>query len=266
MPAVGELAQSTTVQWMVRPFTALPARAPAAAGAHSGRVDRPFMRPAPDLAVRMRWRDVRATADEQCSLLDGPGNQWRDSGLVFTTERAVPSTRVTCSAVIEAAAKTAGVEGAGVHTLRPRRRWTGSSRACRSRPLLICLSAVSLALATLTVAVGCSSTPKYSAPQSFAVRQPVGLSGRWPIGDCCQVALDGRDALGTRSSPSVRSLLLLVSLDRKPLKILCGAVDFAPRVNMSMRDIVDGQLIASSVAPTTRRPARARSKRQAALF
>jgi hypothetical protein len=58
------------------------------------------------------------------------------------------------------------------------------------------LSAVSLALATLTVAVGCSSTPKYSAPQSFTVRQPVGLSGRWPIGDCCQVALDGRDALG----------------------------------------------------------------------
>ena len=147
-----------------------------------------------------------------------------------------------------------------------RRRWTGSSRACRSRPLLICLSAVSLALATLTVAVGCSLTPKYSAPQSFAVRQPVGLSGRWPIGDCCQVALDGRDALGTRSSPSVRSLLLLVSLDRKPLKILCGAVDFAPRVNVSMRDIVDGQLIASSVAPTTRQPARARSKRQAALF
>ena len=93
MPAVGELAQSTTVQWMVRPFTALPARAPAAAGAHSGRVDRPFMRPAPDLAVRMRWRDVRATADEQCSLLDGPGNQWRDSGLVFTTELGGPLDR-----------------------------------------------------------------------------------------------------------------------------------------------------------------------------
>ena len=31
---------------------------------------------------------------------------------------AAPSTRATCSAVIEAAAKTAGVEGVGVHTLR----------------------------------------------------------------------------------------------------------------------------------------------------
>jgi hypothetical protein len=31
---------------------------------------------------------------------------------------AAPSTRATCSAIIEAAAKTAGVEGVGVHTLR----------------------------------------------------------------------------------------------------------------------------------------------------
>ena len=31
---------------------------------------------------------------------------------------AAPSTDATCSAVIEAAAKTAGVEGVGVHTLR----------------------------------------------------------------------------------------------------------------------------------------------------
>jgi integrase len=46
------------------------------------------------------------------------GNQWRDSGLVFTTELGGPVDPRNLLRVIEAAAKTAGVEGVGVHTLR----------------------------------------------------------------------------------------------------------------------------------------------------
>ena len=46
------------------------------------------------------------------------GNQWTDSGLVFTTELGGPVDPRNLLRVIEAAAKTAGVEGVGVHTLR----------------------------------------------------------------------------------------------------------------------------------------------------
>jgi integrase len=46
------------------------------------------------------------------------GNQWRDSGLVFTTELGGPVDPRNLLRVIEAAAETAGVEGVGVHTLR----------------------------------------------------------------------------------------------------------------------------------------------------
>jgi integrase len=46
------------------------------------------------------------------------GNHWRDSGLVFTTEFGGPVEPRNLLRVIEAAAKTAGVEGVGVHTLR----------------------------------------------------------------------------------------------------------------------------------------------------
>ena len=45
-------------------------------------------------------------------------NQWRDSGLVFTNELGGPVDPRNLLRVIEAAAKTAGVEGVGVHTLR----------------------------------------------------------------------------------------------------------------------------------------------------
>jgi integrase len=46
------------------------------------------------------------------------GNQWRDSGLVFTTELGGPVDPRNLLRVIEAAAKAAGVEDVGVHTLR----------------------------------------------------------------------------------------------------------------------------------------------------
>ena len=50
------------------------------------------------------------------------------------------------------------------------------------------------------------------------------------------------------------------SLDRELLKILCSAVDFALRFNVSVRDIVDGHLVASGfcsvgqIRPTATRP------------
>ena len=46
------------------------------------------------------------------------GNQWTDSGLVFTTELGGPVDPRNQLRVMESAAKTAGVEGVGVHTLR----------------------------------------------------------------------------------------------------------------------------------------------------
>src|SRR5277367_2113529 len=46
------------------------------------------------------------------------GNQWRESGLVFTTEFGTPVDPRNLLRVIEAAATTAGVEGVVVHTLR----------------------------------------------------------------------------------------------------------------------------------------------------
>jgi integrase len=46
------------------------------------------------------------------------GNQWTDTGLVFTTELGGPVDPRNLLRVIEAAARTAGVAGVGVHTLR----------------------------------------------------------------------------------------------------------------------------------------------------
>jgi integrase len=46
------------------------------------------------------------------------GDQWTDSGLVFTTELGSPVDPRNLLRVMESAAKTAGVEGVGVHTLR----------------------------------------------------------------------------------------------------------------------------------------------------
>ena len=46
------------------------------------------------------------------------GNQWRDAGLVFCTELGAPVEPRNLLRVVETAAKTAGVTGIGVHTLR----------------------------------------------------------------------------------------------------------------------------------------------------
>lgn len=46
------------------------------------------------------------------------GNQWRDSGLVVTTEFGGPVDPRSFLRVIEVAAKSAGVDGVGIHTLR----------------------------------------------------------------------------------------------------------------------------------------------------
>ena len=46
------------------------------------------------------------------------GNQWRESGLVFTTEFGGPVEPRNVLRTIETAAARAGVEGVGVHTLR----------------------------------------------------------------------------------------------------------------------------------------------------
>jgi integrase len=46
------------------------------------------------------------------------GNQWRESGLVFTTELGAPVDPRNLLRVIEVAAHAAGVERVGVHTLR----------------------------------------------------------------------------------------------------------------------------------------------------
>jgi integrase len=46
------------------------------------------------------------------------GNQWRDSGLVFTNELGGPVDPRNLLRVIEVAAKAAGIERIGLHTLR----------------------------------------------------------------------------------------------------------------------------------------------------
>ena len=46
------------------------------------------------------------------------GDQWTDSGLVFTTELGGPVDPRNLLRVMESAARTAGIESVGVHTLR----------------------------------------------------------------------------------------------------------------------------------------------------
>jgi integrase len=46
------------------------------------------------------------------------GDQWQNTGLVFTTELGAPVDPRNLLRVVEVAAKAAGVEGVGVHTLR----------------------------------------------------------------------------------------------------------------------------------------------------
>jgi integrase len=61
---------------------------------------------------------LRKHRTEQKSERLRAGDQWIDSGLVFTTEFGGPVDPRSFLRVIEVAAKAAGVEGVGVHTLR----------------------------------------------------------------------------------------------------------------------------------------------------
>jgi integrase len=70
--------------------------------------------PMPPAVVAM----LRKHRTEQKAERLRAGNQWVDSGLVFTTEFGSPVDPRNFLRVIEDAAQTAGVEGVGVHTLR----------------------------------------------------------------------------------------------------------------------------------------------------
>ena len=61
---------------------------------------------------------LRGHPTEQKAQRLRAGNQWIDSGLVFTTELGAPVDPRNPLRVTEAAAKTAGIEGVGIHTLR----------------------------------------------------------------------------------------------------------------------------------------------------
>jgi integrase len=70
--------------------------------------------PMPPAVVSM----LRKQRTEQKAERLRAGNQWTASGLVFTTELGGPVDPRNLLRVIEVAAKAAGVEGVGVHTLR----------------------------------------------------------------------------------------------------------------------------------------------------
>jgi integrase len=61
---------------------------------------------------------LRRQRTEQKAQRLRAGDQWTDTGLVFTTELGTPVDPRNLLRVIEAAAKAAGVAGVGVHTLR----------------------------------------------------------------------------------------------------------------------------------------------------
>jgi integrase len=64
--------------------------------------------------VRLLRKHRTAQKEEQLAA----GNQWANTNLVFTTETGTAVDPRNFLRVIEAAAKTAGIEGIGIHTLR----------------------------------------------------------------------------------------------------------------------------------------------------
>lgn len=70
--------------------------------------------PSPAVVALPRKHKVAQAAEQ----LRAGGDQWRDSGLVITTELGGPVDPRSFLRVIEVAAKAAGVEGVGIHTLR----------------------------------------------------------------------------------------------------------------------------------------------------
>jgi hypothetical protein len=79
-----------------------------------------------------------------------------------------------------------------------------------------------------------------------------------------EIALDGRNALGGNQADPRRldPCSCWFSLDRKALKILCSAVDFAPRSNVSLRDIVGGHLVASAFCSASQIGQRPRDRKR----
>jgi hypothetical protein len=69
--------------------TALPARAPAAAGAHSRRVDRVLVRASPDVAVRVWGGHVRAGARRGVQFVERAGAGAVTAGLFTLTLMAM---------------------------------------------------------------------------------------------------------------------------------------------------------------------------------
>jgi integrase len=70
--------------------------------------------PMPSAVVSMLRKHSTAQKAERLRA----GDQWRDSGLVFTTEFGAPVDPRNLLRVVEVAAEAAGVQGVGAHTLR----------------------------------------------------------------------------------------------------------------------------------------------------
>jgi site-specific recombinase XerD len=70
--------------------------------------------PIPPAVVAM----LRRQRTEQLAERLRAGDQWQDSGLIFTTECGAPVDPRNLLRVVEVAAETAGIDGVGVHTLR----------------------------------------------------------------------------------------------------------------------------------------------------
>ncbi len=98
------------------------------------------------------------------------GDQWPEPGLVFTTELGAPVDPRNLLRVIEGAAKAAGVEGVGVHTLR-------HSAAVAWLEAGVHIKAVADLLGHSSIAV---TGDVYGHTSDDTARAAVdGLSGRW---------------------------------------------------------------------------------------
>jgi integrase len=101
------------------------------------------------------------------------GNQWRDSGLVITTEFGGPVDPRNLLRVMEVAAKAADIDGVGVHTLRHSAAVAWLEAGCISRPSLICSGRARSRSPAMCMGTPATTRP---APQWTA----------WPVGSGCE--------------------------------------------------------------------------------
>lgn len=117
------------------------------------------------------------------------GNQWHDSGLIFTTEFGGPVDPRNLLRVIEVAAKAAGVDGIGVHTLRHSAAVAGWKPEGILRPSLIC-----------------SSTPRLRLPATCTATPPTTRHGRlstaWRRGSGCDCVATGSQIASYDATPT----------------------------------------------------------------